>query len=210
MRYFEDFSRGEKTELGSYTFTAESIKRFAGAFDPQSFHLDEAAAAASLFGGLCASGWHTAAVWMRLMVDNGLRNSAADFEGQARPRIGPSPGFEAMQWLKPVMAGETISFTTEVIEMRASRSRPEWGLVISRNEGRKASSYASNARVIPCRIAPAWPVVPPPVTRTLMSNRPSSSARANGWRTIIRAVSRPKNTSNGLPLMLISPLPGRR
>lgn len=139
MKYFEDFVLGEKTELGSYTFTTESIKRFAGAFDPQPFHLDEAQAEASLFGGLCASGWHTAAAWMRLMVENGLRNSAADFEGSGRPKVGPSPGFSEMKWLKPVMAGETIAYSTEVIETRASRSRPEWGLVTSRNEGRNSA-----------------------------------------------------------------------
>lgn len=136
MRYFEEFQLGDRTELGSYTFTAEAIRRFAAAFDPQPFHLDEELAAASLFGGLCASGWHTAAVWMRLMVEKGLRNTAADFEGSGRPRIGPSPGFEAMQWLKPVMAGETIAYSTEVIELRESRSRPEWGILTSRNEGR--------------------------------------------------------------------------
>ena len=136
MRYFEEFELGDRTELGSYTFTTETIKRFAEAFDPQPFHLDEDQAEKSLFGGLCASGWQTAAVWMRLMVDKGLRNSGTEQVGSGRPRIGPSPGFEELKWLKPVMAGETIFYSTEVIELRPSRSRPEWGILTNRNEGR--------------------------------------------------------------------------
>ena len=68
MKFFEDIAVGERAELGRHTFTAEAIKAFARRYDPQAFHVDEAAAARSHFGALCASGWHTAAVWMRLMV----------------------------------------------------------------------------------------------------------------------------------------------
>ena len=140
MKYFEEHRVGDKVELGSYTFTPEAIKRFAAAFDPQPFHLDEEKAAESLFGGLCASGWHTASVWMRLMVEKGLRNTGAGSNGgqggARKPRIGPSPGFDDMKWLKPVLAGQTISYTTEVIELRESRSKPEWGILSNLNEGR--------------------------------------------------------------------------
>src|ERR1700758_4870204 len=93
MRYFEDMSVGERTELGSHTFTAEEIKAFAHKFDPQRFHVDEAAAAASHFGGLCASGWHTTAVYMRLFVDFERREAqAARARGETPARDGPAPG----------------------------------------------------------------------------------------------------------------------
>ncbi len=137
MRFFEDIALGERRETGSHVFTAEEIKRFAGAFDPQPFHTDEAAAAKSHFGALCASGWHTVAVWMKLHVravqeeDRMLREA-----GQPVARLGPSPGFEALKWLKPVYAGDTISFETEVTSRRPSRSRPEWGVITLENTGR--------------------------------------------------------------------------
>lgn len=136
MRYFEDMEVGETAELGNHTFTAESIKRFARAFDPQPFHVDEDAAATSLFGGLCASGWHTAAVCIRLISDYRLRNTDGETAADDHPGIGPSPGFDDLKWLKPVYAGQTIAFTTTVTGLRASRSRPEWGILTSLNEGR--------------------------------------------------------------------------
>ena len=77
MKFFEDVVVGERFEVGRHTFTADNIKAFARRFDPQLFHLDEAAAARSHFGALCASGWHTAAVWMRLMVEHQRREDAA-------------------------------------------------------------------------------------------------------------------------------------
>jgi acyl dehydratase len=113
---------------------AEEIKRFAGAFDPQPFHTDEAAAEASHFGRLCASGWHTLAVWMKLNVRE-MQRRAGNGDGGRQARLGPSPGFDELKWLKPVYAGDTISFTTEVIAAKASRSRPGWGLVSIRNTG---------------------------------------------------------------------------
>jgi acyl dehydratase len=135
MRFFEDTIVGERHELGSHTFTAEEIKRFAGAFDPQRFHTDEAAAEASHFGRLCASGWHTLAVWMKLNVREMQGRATRERHGPRRARIGPSPGFDELKWLKPVYVGDTISFATEVIATKPSRSRPEWGLVSIRNTG---------------------------------------------------------------------------
>jgi len=128
--YFEDVVLGEDQVLGSYTFRAEEIKQFAGRYDPQTFHLDEAAAAKPLFGGLCDSGWHTAAVWMKLLVSH----SYSDHEGP-EPRFGPSPGFRDLKWLKPVYAGDTITYRTRNIETKALASKPNWGLLESLNEG---------------------------------------------------------------------------
>ncbi|MCX7325582.1 MAG: MaoC family dehydratase [Hyphomicrobiales bacterium] len=130
---FDQLQIGERTELGSFTFTPDDIIAFAQAFDPQRFHLDEAAAKASLFGGLCASGWHTGAVWMRLMVAN--RRRVQRLMGDAMPRLGSSPGFKNLKWLKPVFAGDTISYSSTMAEKRASASRPGWGLVFHHNIG---------------------------------------------------------------------------
>jgi acyl dehydratase len=135
MKYFEEIAIGERQELGSHTFTVEEIKRFAKAFDPQPFHTDEAAAEASHFGRLCASGWHTLAVWMKLNVREMQRRAGRERKGVRQARLGPSPGFEELRWLKPVYAGDTINFATEVIAAKPSRSRPEWGLVSIRNTG---------------------------------------------------------------------------
>jgi acyl dehydratase len=136
MKFFEDIQVGERSEIGRHTFTAEEIKAFAGRFDPQVFHLDEAAAAASHFGALCASGWHTAATWMRLMVEHQRReDDTRRARGEPVARLGPSPGFRELKWLKPVYVGDTISYTTEVIETRPSNSRPDWGLMMVRNTG---------------------------------------------------------------------------
>mgnify|MGYP002653490231 FL=1 len=94
MKFFDDLVVGERYELGSHTFTADAIKIFARRFDPQPFHLDEAAAARSHFGALCASGWHTASVWMRLMVQYQVREDAARrARGEGVATLGPSPGF---------------------------------------------------------------------------------------------------------------------
>ena len=136
MKFFEDVVVGERFEVGRHTFTADNIKAFARRFDPQLFHLDEAAAARSHFGALCASGWHTAAVWMRLMVEH---QRSEDDARRARDEpvavLGPSPGFRELKWLKPVYVGDTITYSTEVIETRASGSRPDWGLMTIRNTG---------------------------------------------------------------------------
>lgn len=140
MRFFEDLVVGERREMGAHTFAAEEIKRFAGAFDPQVFHTDEDAAAKSHFGALCASGWHTLAIWMRLNV-RAMQEQMRELHAAGAPvaKVGPSPGFEALKWLKPVYAGDTISFETEITGKRESRSRPGWGLVTMRNVGRNQS-----------------------------------------------------------------------
>lgn len=131
-----DVAPGETIELGEHTFAADEIVTFARAFDPQPFHLDEAAAARSHFGRLAASGWHTAATWMRLYVAS--RREAerrAEEAGKVRPLYGPSPGFKNMRWLKPVHVADTIRFATVPVARRASASRPGWDLAFSRNTG---------------------------------------------------------------------------
>jgi acyl dehydratase len=136
MKFWDDIATGEKTELGRFTFTADNIKAFARRFDPQAFHLDEAAAARSHFGALCASGWHTASIWMRLMVEHQKSEDAArGARGEAVAALGPSPGFRELKWLKPGYVGDTITYATEVIEKRPSASRPEWGLITIHNTG---------------------------------------------------------------------------
>jgi acyl dehydratase len=136
MKFFEDIRIGERSEIGRHTFTAEEIKTFAAQFDPQPFHLDEAAGARSLFRGLCASGWHTAGIWMRLVIDHRQREDAERrARGEPVAALGPSPGFRDMQCPNPVHPGDTIAYATEVIATRPSATRPGWGLVTMRNSG---------------------------------------------------------------------------
>ena len=109
---------------------------FAREFDPQPFHVDPALAADGPFGGLAASGWHTASAWMSKLV--AYRTAAfetARAAGRPTPRWGVSPGFRDLKWLRPVLAGDTIRYATETVEKRLSASRPGWGLVFSRNTG---------------------------------------------------------------------------
>jgi acyl dehydratase len=136
VKFWEDIAVGERTEIGSHTYTADDIKSFARRFDPQPFHIDEEAAKRSHFGALCASGWHTASMWMRLMVEHENReNAARRARGEGVAALGPSPGFRELKWLKPVYVGDTIAYATEVIDKRASNSRPEWGLISILNTG---------------------------------------------------------------------------
>jgi acyl dehydratase len=133
---YDRIALGEIRELGAYTFTADEIKRFARAYDPQSFHIDEEAAKASIFRGLCASGWHTASVMMRLLVDYSTREEAsAASRGEVPLRRGLSPGFDSLKWLKPVYAGDTITFVGQVVGKRKSASRPDWGIVSMETTG---------------------------------------------------------------------------
>jgi len=121
---------GETIVLGSHTFGAEEIKAFAKKFDPQPFHTDEQAAVGSVFGSLCASGWHTASMWMRydLLVRN--RDDTRPWDGPGpRPEYGPSPGFSKLKWLRPVYAGETITYFRRALSHRAMASRPGWRIV---------------------------------------------------------------------------------
>ena len=136
MKFWEDILVGERIEIGRHTFTADGMKDFARRFDPQPFHIDEAAAARSHFGALVASGWHTASLWMRLMADyDRADNAARRARGEAVGKLGPSPGFRELKWLKPVYAGDTISYSAEVLDKRPSNSRPQWGLITIRNGG---------------------------------------------------------------------------
>lgn len=134
--FLEDYHPGDVIDLGTHHFTADAIKAFAALYDPQTFHLDEAAARSSVFGALSASGWHTAAVWMKLMVANELKlTQAIVARGDTPGRLGPSPGFSEMRFLKPVHAGDTIAYTTSVRTTEPWPGRPKWGLLVSDNAG---------------------------------------------------------------------------
>jgi acyl dehydratase len=136
-QYWEDIEVGARRELGRYTFTEDEIIRFAKKYDPQTFHIDPEAAKHSAFGGLIASGWHTVAVWMKLAIAGREQEKEG---GRAGPlRAGVSPGFEDLRWIKPVRPGMMLTYSSEVIEKVELRSRPEWGLVKSRNEARDES-----------------------------------------------------------------------
>ncbi len=119
--YWEDFPTGHVRDFGGITVSREAVLAFAAQFDPQPFHMDEEAARTSLFGGLCASGWHTCAMTMRMMCDAYLLDSAS---------LG-SPGIEALRWLKPVYPGDTLRGRLTVQEARPMASKPHVGLVRS-------------------------------------------------------------------------------
>jgi len=136
LRFFEDIAVGDRAEIGRHTFTAEEIKAFAARFDPQPFHLAEAAAAHSLFGALCASGWQTACLWMRLAVEHRRREDAErQARGEPVAALGVSPGFRELRWPNPVYVGDTVTYATEVLQLRPSASRPDWGIMTARNTG---------------------------------------------------------------------------
>ncbi|MEO5325737.1 MaoC family dehydratase [Mesorhizobium sp. CC13] len=126
------FGIGRTITLGSYLFESEAIKAFARKYDPQPFHVDEEAARNSVFGRLCASGWHTTAVWMKLNL--AFRGEAWAGRGPA-PEFGPSPGFKNLKWLKPVYAGETVTFTRMAQDLRPLASRPGWRILTLHSEG---------------------------------------------------------------------------
>ena len=121
LHYWEDLAPGSVRELGHVTPGAEEIKEFAEQFDPQPFHLDELAGRRSIFGNLCASGWHTCAMAMRLTVDNFLSQSSS---------MG-SPGLENLRWLKPVYPGDTLHLRHTILESRPLRTRADTGIVRS-------------------------------------------------------------------------------
>lgn len=118
---FEDFVVGQVREFGGRTVGKEEILQFAAAYDPQPLHLDEAAAEASVLGGLSASGWHTCAMVMRMMCDDYLLNSTSQ----------GSPGIDNLRWLRPVRPGDTLRVRMTVLEARESKSRPQIGLIRS-------------------------------------------------------------------------------
>lgn len=129
MKYFEDVEVGETTRFGRYEVTREEIIEYARQFDPQPFHLDEEAARASMFGGLIASGWHTGAMFIRMVCDGMVPTAATS----------GSMGFDDLKWLKPVRPGDVLSIESVVREKIESRSRPDRGTV-------KIESRVSNQR----------------------------------------------------------------
>ena len=138
MNFYEDIEVGQRREVGAYTFTAEAIKKFAAKYDPQRFHLDEEEGRKSLFGGLAASGWHVGSVCMKMLVADGQRRSQGSARARREGRVwGPSPGFRDLRWIRPVLAGDTISFSTVVESKRLSESRPGWGIVQARTTRRE-------------------------------------------------------------------------
>ena len=122
MKYLEDMVVGTKASFGHYDVTREEVIDFASRYDPQPFHLDEEAAAQTHFGRISASGWHTCAMTMRMMVEN--------LSNEKHAGLG-SPGLDGLRWLKPVYPGDTLRVETELKEVRPSRSRPEMGSIHS-------------------------------------------------------------------------------
>jgi acyl dehydratase len=122
--YLEDLFVGQTFQSGSRTVGADDIKQFAGEYDPQPFHLDDAAAAQSLFGGLAASGWHTAAITMRLIVDS---------VSLAGGVVGAGC---TLAWAKPTRPGDTLQVTSTILEITPSRSKPDRGIAKLRSETR--------------------------------------------------------------------------
>jgi acyl dehydratase len=120
-RYFDDFKVGDVIDLGRHTITKHEIIAFARQFDPQAFHLDEEAAAQTMFGGLIASGWHTGSLMMRLLYEGAIKHTVS---------LG-SPGIDEMRWLKPVRPDDTLAARMIVTECIPSRSRPDRGIVRS-------------------------------------------------------------------------------
>lgn len=137
--FFEDLSVGQRYESAKRVVGEDEIKAFAAQFDPQPFHLDGEAAAKSLFGGLAASGWHTAALTMRLLVD-----SSAPMSGGA---VGA--GVE-IAWTKPVRPGDELHVVSEVLAARPSRSKPDRGLVTLRSETR--NQHGETVQVLTSKI----------------------------------------------------------
>ncbi len=123
MQYFEDIELGRTACFGHYDVTREEVVDFASKYDPQPFHLDDAAAAATHFGRLSASGWHTCAMTMSMLVENLKANRQAG--------LG-SPGIDQLRWIKPVFPGDTLRCESTVVEKRRSKSRPDMGIFKSK------------------------------------------------------------------------------
>ncbi|MES2753540.1 MAG: MaoC family dehydratase [Pseudomonadota bacterium] len=143
MRYFEDVEVGQRVSFGRYDVTREEVIEFASKYDPQPFHLDDAAAAKTHFGRLSASGWHTCAMTMAMVV--------AGFKERREAGLG-SPGMDELKWLRPVYPGDTLRCETEVLSKRASASRPEMGLYKSRmtvlnQHDEPVMTYVSNGMI---------------------------------------------------------------
>jgi acyl dehydratase len=123
--YFEDFKVGVTQEFGEYRVTEEEILEFASRYDPQPFHLSQEAGEAMHFGGLCASGWHTCAIAMRMIVDQMPETN--------KGALG-SPGVDELRWIKPVFPGDCLRVKSTILNKRESKSRPDMGTVFMQNE----------------------------------------------------------------------------
>jgi acyl dehydratase len=146
-RYLEDFEAGQSFGSGRTRIDTDRIKSFAAEFDPQPFHLDETAAAESIFRGLAASGWHTAAITMRLLVDSDIKPAGGI--------VGA--GFDELRWPRPVRPGDVLRVESEVLEVRVSRSRPDQGVIKVRtttlNQNNEAVQVSVGSLIVPCRPA---------------------------------------------------------
>ncbi|MGH2375052.1 MAG: MaoC family dehydratase [bacterium] len=144
-RYLEDFAAGQTFRSGRLQIDKERIKAFGAEFDPQPFHLDEEAARDTIFGGLAASGWHTAAVTMRLLVESDLKPAGGI--------VGA--GFDEFRWPRPVRPGDELRIESEILEVRPSRSRPDRGLIKVRtttlNQNDEAVQVTIGTFVVPRR-----------------------------------------------------------
>jgi acyl dehydratase len=141
--FYEDISVGDSQNFGGYKVTKQEIIEFATKYDPQPFHLDEEAAKNSVFGGLCASGWHTCAMLMRMLVDH--------LQDKAVASLG-SPGIDGIKWIRPVMVGDTLHVETNVTAKRESKSRPNLGLlkgtyIVTNQKGEKVMTMQTNYMV---------------------------------------------------------------
>ncbi|TCV74375.1 acyl dehydratase [Neorhizobium sp. R1-B] len=136
MRLIELSPPGRKVVTGTLLFTTEDIIRFAKKFDPQPFHVDAEAAKDYVFGALCASGWHTCAGWMKTYIAYWTKEVARlESEGLIAPKLGPSAGFKKLQWLKPVYAGDTITYSVQLTESRPLTSRSGTFINMTINDG---------------------------------------------------------------------------
>lgn len=144
-RYFEDYVSGTTFEYGQISVSADQIIEFARRFDPQPIHVDPEAAARGPFGGLIASGWHTAGVMMRLLADHFISHVASM----------ASPGVDEIRWLKPVRPGDTLSIRVTVLETRRSTSKPDRGVVRSLvevlNQNREIVMTLKPMSIVRCR-----------------------------------------------------------
>ncbi len=155
MRYFDDFAVGQTNRFGRYEVNEAEIIDFGRRYDDQPFHTDPEAAKQSHFGGLIASGWHTCAMMMRMIVEHAI--------GTEPSATLASPGFDDLRWLIPVRPGDVLSVRSEVVEVTPSRSRPDRGSVRIRNEILRQDGT----------------VVADLVSRAIILRRPENSATAS-------------------------------
>ena len=154
--WLEDFEAGQHAVYGEHHFTREAVLEFARKYDPQRFHLDDEEAAKTHFKRLSASGWHTAAACMKLLAAWHFRIRAdAEARGEPLPSLGPSPGYQNLQWPRPVYPDDTITFSGTITGARAMKSRPGWGLITltpqgHNQHGERVFSYDSTV-MIACR-----------------------------------------------------------